>query len=240
MTKTTSLPFIPRAVTSHSTKFSPLSLPPFQIELAMIEGDFHRIPLRSIYSQGCRCRYPHVSSEGSAQDGVERFVYVFRPRPIHLIPRRPRNCLPELPTVHSAFPNSIKFMVPQTGPTPPPSPPTRRPRGERMRTPTSLIEGGSRIRCGWAGCGARLPYDLLAITGHINRVHKVKSSKMICGWEKPDGEPCGTGVHSDNLKKHTLDLHTTLIVGWCKYCGSEQRIDVMPRHENSCDYRRDT
>ena len=60
---------------------------------------------------------------------------------------------------------------------------------------------------------------------------------MVCQWGEPGGDVCGASMQSDYLRKHTLDIHTTLMIAWCEWCGEAQRRDVMSRHKKSCGRR---
>jgi hypothetical protein len=48
---------------------------------------------------------------------------------------------------------------------------------------------------------------------------------------------CGAIMRPNHLRRHTLDIHTTLMVVWCEWCGEAQRRDVMSRHKKSCKRR---
>ena len=152
--------------------------------------------------------------------------------------RRPHLCLQKPTTVSTASPNaSVTFMAPQTGPTPPP-PESRRRRGFRTQCPPPPPEGAPQIWCGWIGCGVQLAYDQRTISRHVNTVHKMRSEEIICQWEKPGGGICGTSMQPNHLRKHTLDIHTGLMIAWCESCGEAQRRDVMSRHKKTCERRK--
>jgi len=160
---------------------------------------------------------------------------------VHLIQiHSPRCYLQDPATIPSVSPNPpVTFMVPQTGPTPPAHPRSemRRRRGFRSQHPLPLPEDTTQIQCGWVGCGVQIPYNQRAISRHVSTAHK-KSQEMICQWEKPDGGVCGTSMQSNHLRRHTLDIHTTLMIAWCEWCGEAQRRDVMSRHRKSCERRK--
>lgn len=149
---------------------------------------------------------------------------------------RLHHCLPEPPTT-LVFPQShLTFMTPQTGPTDP-APETRRRRGCRSLYLPLRLEDPSKIRCRWTGCGVQIPYNQQAISWHVNKTHRASSFPIICQWEKPDGSLCGTIMQPNHLRRHTLDIHTTLMVAWCELCGETQRKDVMSRHKKICERR---
>ena len=174
--------------------------------------------------------------EGNTPHDAQRCVSaasLVRIRDIHLIRvHRPRHSLQEL-----SIDTPIAFVVPQMGPMPPsfPVPRPRRRRGFRSRYPPPPPGDASQIRCGWVGCGVRLAYDESVISHHINTTHKMRGSqKLICRWEKPGGGVCGASMQPAHLRKHTLDIHTALIIAWCEGCGGAQRKDAMSRHKKHC------
>ena len=174
---------------------------------------------------------------------MSKGLYLFPFRPIqefHLIHlSSPRHCLREPTTVSPVSPHAlITFMVPQTGTTPPIYLKSRRHRGHRSHHPLLIPGDAPQIRCGWIGCGIRLDYNQQAISHHVNAVHKRGSQEMICEWEEPGGGICGASMQPNNLRKHTLDIHTTLMIAWCEWCGGAQRRDVMPRHKKFCERRK--
>ena len=134
----------------------------------------------------------------------------------------------------------ITFMAPQTGPTAPihPGSESRRRRGFRSQYPPPPPEGAPQIRCGWIGCGVQLAYNQKTISKHVNTTHKGRSREMICQWEKPGGGLCGASMQPNHLRRHTLDIHTALMIAWCEWCGEAQRRDVMSRHKKSCERRK--
>lgn len=107
-----------------------------------------------------------------------------------------------------------------------------------MLCPALPTEGSSQIQCGWTGCGVQLAYDEGVISNHINKIHKERSHVAICQWESPGGGVCGKSMHGNHLRRHVLDIHTTLIVAWCERCGEQQRKDVMSRHKKTCEQRK--
>lgn len=107
-----------------------------------------------------------------------------------------------------------------------------------MKCPTVPTGGANDIQCRWAGCTVRLIYTDEVVSRHINATHKRNSGKMICQWENESGGVCGKGMETTQLRRHVLDIHTTLIVVKCVWCGEEQRKDVMSRHEKTCPQRK--
>ena len=61
---------------------------------------------------------------------------------------------------------------------------------------------------------------------------------MFCQWEKSGGGICGASMQPNHLRRHTLDIHTDLMIAWCEWCGEAQRRDVMSRHKKSCERRK--
>lgn len=94
------------------------------------------------------------------------------------------------------------------------------------------------IQCKWIGCGVQLAYNQQAISWHVNTVHRGTSFPLICQWERPGGGVCGTIMQPNHLRRHTLDIHTTLMVALCELCGEAQRKDVMSRHKKTCERRK--
>ena len=185
---------------------------------------------------------PRAPLEGNASHDAQRFVSLVRMRDIHLIHvHRSRHSLQELSIdslVSPASPDTpITFMVPQTGPTPPnfPTSESQRRRGFRSRHPPPPPEDAPRIQCRWVRCGVWLAYDRDVISCHVNKTHKRGSQELICQWENPGGGVCGTSMQPVNLRKHTLDIHTTLMTAWCEGCGKAQRKDSIPRHKKRCE-----
>ena len=133
--------------------------------------------------------------------------------------------------------NPVRFVPPQTGPTPHRTSRQRRRRGSRVHCPVSLSEDSSQIRCGWAECGEVLAYDEQAITAHINRAHKRKREVNGCQWRIEGGDICRKKVQPGQLRWHILDKHTTLVVELCEWCQSPQRRDMMSRHKQRCPQR---
>lgn len=88
-------------------------------------------------------------------------------------------------------------------------------------------------------------YNQDDIPSHVNKTHteketrKKKAGKMIaCQWETPDEGVCGSYMRTDQLRRHVLDLHTTLMVSECNWCGEGHRKDVLKRHKKICRKRR--
>ena len=133
----------------------------------------------------------------------------------------------------------ILFMVPQTGPTAPIdlAPEPRRRRGCRSQQVPPPPEAASQIRCRWTGCGVQVAYNQQAVSRHVNTAHKGKSLPVICQWERSGGGVCGAIMQPNHLRRHTLDIHTALMIAWCEWCGEAQRRDVMSRHKKSCERR---
>jgi hypothetical protein len=109
-----------------------------------------------------------------------------------------------------------------------------------MQCPDIPTEDDPQIQCGWVGCNVQLDYDSTAISSHINMAHKEKLPETICRWEKPGGGICGKKMNFNHLRRHTLDIHTTLMVVWCEQCGMEQRKDVLGRHKMHCKELKET
>ena len=56
---------------------------------------------------------------------------------------------------------------------------------------------------------------------------------LICRWVRKDtGEECGSTLLPESLCRHTLDVHTNLIMVDCA-CGKRFRRDTLGRHR--CD-----
>ena len=150
---------------------------------------------------------------------------------------RLHHCLPEPPPTSFGFPLShLTFMAPQTGPNNP-GLESRRRRGCRSQYLPLRSEDASEMQCRWIGCGIQLAYNQQAISRHVNMTHRGKSFPVICQWERPDGGVCGTIMQPNHLRRHILDIHTTLMVAWCELCGESQRRDVMSRHKKTCERR---
>jgi hypothetical protein len=130
----------------------------------------------------------------------------------------------------------ITFLMPQNGPMPVVHslPGMRRRRGDRKQHPLPPPADASYILCRWPGCDVQLAYDQKTVSRHISRAHKGTFSEVVCLWKKPDGNICRKSVQRDQLRRHTLDLHTSLITVWCEKCGGAQRKDVMSRHRKTC------
>ena len=172
--------------------------------------------------------------------GLIGFLFVRRLKICLSHARRPHHYLEEPPTTSTVSPHShVTFMIPQTGPTPPVelAPESRRRRGCRSQILPPPPEAASQIRCKWTGCGVQVAYNQTAISRHINAAHKGKSLPVICGWERSSGGICGAIMQPNHLRRHTLDLHTALMIAWCDLCGEAQRKDVMSRHKKSCERR---
>ena len=229
----------------HHTPFSPLRPPQARIPTA--NSTLHHITLCNIDLHISRWRsVARAPSEGKTLHDAQRFVFaafLVRMQGIHLIHvHRSCHSLQEPSTDSPVSPNTpITFMDPQTGPTPPnfPAPESRRRRGFRSQHPPPPPEDAPQIRCGWVGCGVQLVYNQKVISRHVNTTHKRGSQELICQWEKPGGGVCGASMQSNNLRKHTLDIHTALMIAWCEWCGEAQRKDVMSRHKKSCKGRKD-
>ena len=211
-----------------------------------MNGRLCYIPFCDITLHSRRCpTIVRSLSEGNTPYDVLRFVlasFSFVDEALRLIHvRRPRPRLQKSstsPLISSRPP--VTFMVPQTGPTPPnnlASEPRRR-RGFRSQHPLPSPEDASQIQCEWAGCGVQLAYNQKAISRHVNMAHKGRSVPLICHWEKSGGGICGASMQPNHLRRHTLDIHTALMIAWCDWCGEAQRKDVMSRHKKSCERRK--
>jgi len=164
---------------------------------------------------------------------------LIRIQDLHLIHvHRPHHHLQEPSHVPPVSPNAlVTFMIPQTGPTSPTHLETRRPRGFRSQIPPPPPEDAPQIRCGWIRCGVQLAYNEQAISQHVNAAHKKRLRRLICQWEKPSGGICGASMKPNHIRRHTLDIHTALMIAWCEWCGEAQRRDVMSRHKKTCERR---
>ena len=89
------------------------------------------------------------------------------------------------------------------------------------------------IECGWAGCNSRIQHDTRSVKDHVRFRHgglfRVKEP-MTCRWLRRDtGDECGSRLFPESLGRHTLDVHTNLIMRDCA-CGKRFRRDTLGRH----------
>lgn len=89
------------------------------------------------------------------------------------------------------------------------------------------------IECGWTGCGCRMQYDAQSVKDHVRFSHGGLfrlDEPLICRWIRKDtGEECGSKLLPGSLCRHTLDVHTNLIMKDC-VCGKKFRRDTLGRH----------
>jgi hypothetical protein len=89
------------------------------------------------------------------------------------------------------------------------------------------------IECGWTGCNYRIQHDTRSVKDHVRFYHgglfRVKEF-LTCRWVRKDtGEECGSRLLPESLCRHTLDVHTNLIMKDC-VCGKRFRRDTLGRH----------
>ena len=89
------------------------------------------------------------------------------------------------------------------------------------------------IGCGWTGCNSRIQHDAQSVKDHVKFHHgglsKAKEP-LTCRWVRKDtGEECGSRLLPESLCRHTLDVHTNLIMKDCA-CGKRFRKDMLGRH----------
>ena len=220
--------------------FSHLPSQPLQAKIVIINGKLRCIRFGDMHLRSYSC--PTITrslSEGDTPYGVQRCLSFSWRQDFRLIRvHRPRRCFQEPST--SPLVSPLTFMDPQTGPKPPANlaPEPRRRRGLRSQYFLPPPEDAPQIRCGWTGCGVQLAYNQRAISCHVNGVHKERSLPLICQWEKSGGGICGASMQPNHLRRHTLDIHTGLMIARCEWCGEAQRKDVMSRHKKSCERRR--
>lgn len=89
------------------------------------------------------------------------------------------------------------------------------------------------INCGWTGCNSPIQYDTRSVKDHIRFHHGglFRAKELLtCRWVRRDtGEECGSRLLPESLCRHTLDVHTNLIMRDC-VCGKRFRRDTFGRH----------
>ena len=89
------------------------------------------------------------------------------------------------------------------------------------------------IECGWAGCNSRIQHDVRSVKDHVRFNHGGlfrARELMTCRWLRRDtGDECGSRLLPGGLCRHTLDVHTNLIMRDCA-CGKRFRKDTLARH----------
>jgi len=108
---------------------------------------------------------------------------------------------------------------------------SRTPRQRRDNLPEP--EEVAVIGCGWTGCNSQIQHDARSVKDHVRFHHgglfKVKEL-LTCRWVRKDtGEECGSRLLPESLCRHTLDVHTNLIMKDCA-CGKRFRKDMFGRH----------
>ena len=89
------------------------------------------------------------------------------------------------------------------------------------------------IKCGWTGCNSPIQHDMRSVKDHVRFHHgglfKAKDP-LVCRWVRRDTEEeCGSTLLPESLCRHTLDVHTNLIMVDCA-CGKRFRRDTLGRH----------
>jgi hypothetical protein len=94
------------------------------------------------------------------------------------------------------------------------------------------------IDCGWTGCGLRLQHEPRSVKHHVMVYHLIErpaDGKVTCRWVRKDtGRECGSTVLWESIIRHTLSVHTNLLLKQCE-CGKRFRPDTFHRH--SCEGR---
>ena len=88
------------------------------------------------------------------------------------------------------------------------------------------------IECGWTGCKTPIQHDIRSIRDHIRFHHGAlfkDKEPLTCRWVRGDTEECGSKLLPESLCRHTLDVHTNLIMKDC-VCGKRFRRDTLGRH----------
>ena len=127
--------------------------------------------------------------------------------------------------------------------------PTPTPRASRRATSRGLGQHRDHlpepgevdvIECGWPGCKTPIQYDIRSVKDHIRFYHgglfRAKEP-LTCRWIRKDTEEeCGSRLLPESLCRHTLDVHTNLVMKDC-VCGKRFRRDTLGRHK--CKARED-
>lgn len=119
---------------------------------------------------------------------------------------------------------------------------TPTPRASRQTAPQSLRLNRDNlpeprevdvIECCWTGCNYRIQHDVRSVKDHVKLYHGDLSRTkelLTCRWVRRDtGQECGSRLLPKSLCRHTLDLHTNLIMEDC-VCGKRFRRDTLGRH----------
>jgi len=89
------------------------------------------------------------------------------------------------------------------------------------------------IECGWVGCDSRIQHDVRSVKDHVRFRHGglLRATEPVtCRWLRKDtGDECGSRLLPVGLCRHTLDVHTNLIMKDC-VCGKRFRKDTLARH----------
>ena len=89
------------------------------------------------------------------------------------------------------------------------------------------------IECGWTGCETPIQHNTRSVKDHVRFHHGglFKEKELLtCRWVRNDTEEeCGSRLLPESLCRHTLDMHTNLIMKDC-VCGKRFRRDTLGRH----------